>query len=529
MMQFTKKALLVLMSLILVVSMVACRANKPSNDTDVGSDTSGAYESELGSESESESETTSTVPSTTTIETPGYATLFSESGAGSVQKITGAASVGLRISIDEGCFLNSVTGDCVTEGDRIGAMELNFYRWNTDFKTTVAAEPVFSYTIENFVSQQWDTSLMGGQEHVWFTVDLPEGEIGEGEWLYLYENGTGNAGVSLAGNSFIPADEGGVVSVQSVFLNGRANDRTVPKTHVTYTRTETTTDLPKPDDGSGTYTQLTPGKAHVIILSGQSNAAGASAYQLLSAEEKMRLQNGFENVQVYSDCWEPALTPSNHRTSDGFQKCTYGMSSYATTMGPELGMAAYLAEAYPDETFYVIKAAMSGTSLADHWGSDGVAYTFFDAHVETALAELESMGLEPEIFAFMWLQGESDAQASLSTHVNPYIDNFQKIINRVETKYGDYIAEGGMAIVDAEIRENTVWNYASIVNQQKRIYAAQSLNRYCLDTNAANIDTWDEAGDPMHYDSDDMIELGEMYGAAIAQILVNAGYPAPTN
>ena len=81
-----------------------------------------------------------------------------------------------------------------------------------------------------------------------------------------------------------------------------------------------------------------------------------------------------------------------------------------------------------------------------------------------------------------------------------------------------------MALVDSAICEQSVWQYGPIINQMKEQIAATSQNYYFLDSNAAGIDTWDEMNDPMHYDSDDMIELGELFGQYVGQILTNAGY-----
>ncbi len=530
---FYKKALVAL-SLLLVLAMTAAACVPAENPTDTETETETETETKFETETETETETESATESATETETEtetepeiiqdGYALLFDESLSKEAFYMTNDASMGLRISIAENYALNTITTDCVTKGDRIGSMKVNFYRWDTDYVTTVAAGPAYSHTVENFVSPSWDAGLMGGL-HAWVTIDLPEGTIGEGEWLYLYEDGTGNVGLNRVKSRQFVKDSNDIVTILGSFENGEAPSKAerIPLAHVTYSRTDVTaeTETAAPDG----YTKLSNNKAHVIILSGQSNAAGASymdRFRENSPELMAYYTAGFDNIYVYADCTEPTLT--QRLTTNGFVEAKMGgMSSYQTTYGPEVGLADYLSRTYPGETFYIIKAAVAGSSLADHWGDNGVAYNFVDNHIGTALAELENMGLDPEIFAFLWLQGESDAD-SITLRTKDYITRFESVTDRLEAKYADYMAEGGMAIVDASICENTVWNYAAIINQLKEQYAALSQNRYFLDTNLPGIDTRDENGDPMHYDSDAMIKIGEMYGEAVGQILQNAGF-----
>ena len=152
-----------------------------------------------------------------------------------------------------------------------------------------------------------------------------------------------------------------------------------------------------------------------------------------------------------------------------------------------------------------------------------------DNHIATALAALEAEGLDPEIFAMVWLQGESDADTNcLNSRTKDYMTRFESVLDRINTKYADYMAEGGMAIVDGAICHQTVWQYAPIINLMKEVKAAENQNYYYVDTNAANINTFDEGGDPMHYDSKDIIPLGRLFGEAIEKVLINAGMPPQT-
>ena len=529
------KLITVGVSLLLVAAFaVGCTPGETVGSTDTETESVTVAETTVESETEAETETAvdteaDTLPATesdteseTEAETEplekGYAVLFKEALQKERFDITAESSIGLRFTVAEKYALDSITTECLSGDDRIGSMQLCFYRWDTDYATTVAAEPVFTYTLENFISAQWDTQLMGGLDHAYMTVDLPAGTIGEGEWLYLYQNGSGNVAVNRVGanRTPFPGDDGGVIDVAECYANGTTTNR-YPASHVTYAPVEASAETPADPDG---YTKLSAGKAHVILLGGQSNAAGASYVPKLAntvaREDLERYNRGYDNVYIY--------TALPDFTNNGFVKCRLGvLSKNSATFGPELGLADYLARTYPNETFYIVKSAIGGTNLSVDWNVGGSAYTLFDNHVTNALEALEAQGLEPEIFAMLWMQGESDADI-MSQRTKDYVARFDALIERIETKYADYMAEGGMAIVDSAICEQSVWQYAAIINQMKEKYAATSQNYYFLDSNAAGIDTWDEMGDPMHYDSDDMIELGELFGRYVGQILTNAGY-----
>ena len=532
MLNMSKKWLVAIALLLVFASFLVACADVTPTET--------APETEPETEAETESETViETEPETEPEDEPeekelskGYALLFSEGIQREKFDVTETTAIGQRITVADGYYLESITADCITWGDRKGSIELCFYRWNTDYNTTVAAEPAFTYTIQDFVATNWDQGFVNAYSgygsdttHVWYTVDLPEDEkIGEGEWLYLYKSGTGNAGVgrcSIASTrNPISGDALDVLSIKDTYANGEESNLN-PVAHVVYAPVDVAEPVVDPD----AYTKLTPGKAHVILLSGQSNAAGGTNYGSLgsfySAEQVARYNQGYDNVLVYASCSDTNPTPFINDTN-GFVPCKLGMGSNQYTFGPEVGLADYLSRAYPDETFYIIKAAMSGSSVKDHWGTRGAAYKHFDNHVETALETLKEMGKDPEIFAFVWLQGESDS-IIMSSYTKKYMTGFNDVVDRIEEKYADYMAPGGMALVDGAICQQTTWSYAAVINLQKEMNAATSQNYYYVDTNAEKIDTFDEGADPMHYDSKDLIRLGEMFGETIEKILINAG------
>lgn len=283
-----------------------------------------------------------------------------------------------------------------------------------------------------------------------------------------------------------------------------------------------------------TYVKLTEGKAHVILLSGQSNASGWSLRNFLaekiSAEEMARYDSGFENVLIDYNC--------DSNISDAFVPVKMGQGLNdgigSVRFGPEIGIAEYLTANYPNEVFYIIKSSRSSSGLADvngtfpNWLDGGTVLDDFSAHVQASLDRMKAAGLDPEIFAMVWMQGETDA-ATLTAAKN-YANREAELLGKLYERFGAYMAEGGMAFLDAAIYEAPHFVHSDELNRSKRDFAQASVNHYFLDTNEQGLDTVHEATllnapeviDTNHYDSDDMIKLGRLFGETLGQVLTNA-------
>lgn len=462
-------------------------------------------ETEVETETEAETETESVDYSAYTPHYE-YANLFAPSGSGTATQISGKRTVGTHIRVAADCFLSTLSFVCPSWNNSIGEMDVFFYRWDTDRKTTVASEPVFSYHIK-------DTP-----DNCAIAIHLPEFTIGEGEWYYEFCNGSEDM-IGVWVGQIAPEDAEAPVTTVEGYINGRSANRGV-QAHTTYVRYEAAAEEPKPVDPAG-YTQLTEGKAHVIVLTGQSNAAGQSLHALLknhiSDEEYAMYEQGFENIliDVHADNGNAGCVCTN-----GFVPVKLGQGAFSERFGIEVGLAAYLTKTYPGETFYIIKSGFSASGLAKHWQDGQLCHNLFVANMEKSLNRLKSMGLEPEIFAFLWMQGETDACYAEDTERYEVLQN--DLIERMHTRYAAYDAPGGFAFIDAAISDRACWMYATIVNQMKLACDSLSQNRYFLDTNTPDIDCRDENNDLAHYDSDDMLELGTLFGEAVGQVIENA-------
>lgn len=187
------------------------------------------------------------------------------------------------------------------------------------------------------------------------------------------------------------------------------------------------------------------------------------------------------------------------------------------SFGPEIGIAEYLSETYPDETFYIIKCATSGTSMYSRWNpnrvsEEGNLTAQMLSFVRSVLVSLEDRGLKPEIVTFCWMQGETDA--TMEYNYSDYIDMFNKMTDMVAAL--GRTPEGGMTVADAGIvlyRKN-----AQKINEQKKANADASDLRFFIDTTDLDIKRYNDefAG---HFQCYSMIVLGRRFGACVAASL----------
>jgi hypothetical protein len=262
----------------------------------------------------------------------------------------------------------------------------------------------------------------------------------------------------------------------------------------------------------------------VILLSGQSNATGASMTGCLKENVSSRkwdeYTNGYSNVKILH---------FNGSTGDGSDKLTNGSDNmFVDTVvgqghqtyqfGPELGLAEYLSETYPDETFYIIKYALGGVSMAGYYNlidNKDFCHERFKEIIDQGLDLLVAEGLDPKIVAFLWMQGESDC-GTLPAAYNYY--NLQKaMVEDLRTEYADFTSVRGMAFINAAISDHCYWSQHLAINSMKKQYAYDSVLNYYIDTNAEGLDTLQENNDQAHYDSLSMIKLGRLFGEVVSQ------------
>lgn len=276
-------------------------------------------------------------------------------------------------------------------------------------------------------------------------------------------------------------------------------------------------------------------KAKIIVLSGQSNAVGVGHVKCLnrsfSASKIEEFLRGYEKIKINYY--------SHDKKSDGFVATTKGCTEVRKdTVGPEIGIAEYLNEKYPDEEYYIVKFAIGGANLRrdflspssggyydvenfkneynDHINAffskksikAGWCYNGLVSLLNDSIEYLKGLELDPQIVGFFWMQGESDSHSL--TEVNNYKTYFDNFINDFRNEFSQYLKE--CVFVDAGISER--WICSKDLNEFKKEYAQQHNDFVYLDTIANGLTTKYEpveAPDLAHYDCGSIIKLGRLF------------------
>ena len=255
-------------------------------------------------------------------------------------------------------------------------------------------------------------------------------------------------------------------------------------------------------------------EAKVIILAGQSNAAGCSRDEYLkknvTAEQYAEYERGYDNV--YINYYASATNESS-----GFVKCAARQGEGGVCFGPELGLAEKLNELYPDETFFIVKYAWGGTNLYEQWrspsgGNAGPLYAGMVEYVNTSIRYLELKNYDVKIEAMCWMQGESDSLEE--GHAVDYEVNLLNLIGDVRSDFSLYSSDDGIAFVDAYIAATIFWKYYTVLNNSKQNVADSSPINAVIDTIAHGLTVTGEPFDEpdiAHYDSLSEIKLGHLF------------------
>lgn len=260
--------------------------------------------------------------------------------------------------------------------------------------------------------------------------------------------------------------------------------------------------------------------AKVILLLGQSNATGCSLVSYLeqgvSREEFAAFQQGYPSVRI-NFCVDDHANSSQ----GAFRPVDLTCGSSEGRFGPEVGMAQVLAEAYPEETVFILKYSMSGYSLHHHWLCDRERGSIYEAclrFVRTYMDQLRSQNYDARIGAVCWMQGESD---TTDFKASRYLGNQTAFVSYLRSDLDAYAEEGGICFIDAGISNSPYCEPAyPQINEAKAAFAALSPLNYYFSTIDAGFTVHKEPeGEPDwgHYDALSELELGRMFGKTVVQ------------
>ena len=283
-----------------------------------------------------------------------------------------------------------------------------------------------------------------------------------------------------------------------------------------------------------------PEHAKVVLMAGQSNMLGCTFAEYLTpqsigGERYEKVSGKFEGVRILletgnslDDFVPVELGQGNKAVMDGvYHKC----------FGPEVGMAEYLSEAFPDETIYLIKFAVGGSSLKEGWTSESrppvnYNYQYFKNVANSGLKILSAAGLAPKIVGLCWMQGEADAESTREAWSLEYGENLAALVSDLRMNFNAYAwTEHTLNFIDAYISNSPDWTFYKNVNAAKLSFSKKSAHNYLLDTLAPDLVEKGRNGlifdreattltpvDVKHYDSSSMLKLGNMFVEAVAEL-----------
>ena len=290
----------------------------------------------------------------------------------------------------------------------------------------------------------------------------------------------------------------------------------------------------------------------IYFIAGQSNAAGESRYETVSAENvKPEHETGYENIYFYGCAlyWDE-FGGNIHRT-DELLPVTKGLGETSEWIGPELGMAEYLSQFYNEETgrkAIIVKYAAGAASLdgktGNPWGnfcppslvaqgsviegSDEKNKDLYQNLIEVVsevYARCRYWGFKNvNLCGFFWSQGEAESydltraanySNSLIALVGDFRADLYKITNDSDAlKLPFVIGEICPSFnstetveVEGEVR-STNEGINAVLDCQRKV-ASELENVFTLPTGMYTLFAGvDGCLDGMHYAGDDALEIG---------------------
>ncbi len=306
----------------------------------------------------------------------------------------------------------------------------------------------------------------------------------------------------------------------------------------------------------GAY-EVDPNKpnVNVIILAGQSNAAGSAPItnDIRNQYGNKKFSNVFINYNVSEAVGNTVTTYFTN--GDNFDMYKLGIGGFGENyFGPELGLADYLSTNAPDESWYIIKYAPSGSELDRQWFGDAKLADRMIGYVQSKINILAE-DYNVNLAGFVWMQGESDALGS--DMAGRYSNNEQKLMTLVRNEFAAYAKRNstalstpgsGIVFVNGGISNSGVWTYHDIVNTAKKENCAwlydpangftsnasyNIANSIFVDTSTLKskyqsyVDGEDNYGneqdnsDQAHYSDESMLNLGTWFGYSLQSMIVN--------
>ncbi|MDD6302946.1 MAG: sialate O-acetylesterase [Bacillales bacterium] len=292
----------------------------------------------------------------------------------------------------------------------------------------------------------------------------------------------------------------------------------------------------------------------VIVMSGQSNMHGSTYFDNGQQWLKKYLDTRDIDMQPFVDGINEVQTsfrgyypygggnPSANcyasnmedNMAGKFLPTKLGMGYSQNDMGPEIGLTHVLRDyASEEKPIFLIKSAFSGAGFSGHndynWKAtkdDGkVLWDETKLFVHNNLALIEDMGFKPVVKAWLWHQGESDANSV--QQATDYLVSMRNLLGEFREEFASYAPyeEGeSIAFVDCTIYDGKRLTYSAVdtLNQTKKTLSEESdmnflINASTKDLNGMNFEIGGHSNiggcdGIYHYTTEDCFKLGEEYG-----------------
>jgi hypothetical protein len=266
----------------------------------------------------------------------------------------------------------------------------------------------------------------------------------------------------------------------------------------------------------------------LILIAGQSNAVGFDAYaselpfSALDKEVMFWWCVGDPPPDVHDGTsggkWthlqpQPQGSPKLTKTPEEKRASPRQYGNFARTeggFGPEIGFARELM-ARESRPLAIVKAAFSGTALAQDWNPDdpglgGSCYRALIENAKNAAAAAQAQNVELIPRALVWVQGESDATPD---YAPLYTKNLANMLARLRR---DLAAPELIALIGVNTRfgNGNNPNMPTVIASQKAVDAQDPFTVY-VDTGGA------ETLPPSHthFTAQGTLEIGRRYAAAL--------------
>ena len=299
--------------------------------------------------------------------------------------------------------------------------------------------------------------------------------------------------------STLPADVAPAAAAYS--LRKVKENYTGPVVRIRRSSDNTEGDFTEQELEDGTATNFIDGGESLLYgICGQSNAAGQA--------ENSFAGDRFDELDALSNrvfMWDTTTT--------SFVEYDFGVNqqkssdSPVTEFGPESELLRLAAEANPTKKIYVVKYAISGSSLFQYWAPGDTYYnTFKDAYLN-AVSAIQASNENIIHKGVLFAQGEKDAQGELGGGAQNYYESYQRSF--IETLRTDLsLPNLPIVLTLPSVRTTEVSNHPQIdIVSQAKVNVAASLEFVStIDSSNFGMKT-----DDLHYNADGQIEQGTQF------------------